>query len=67
MGLDSLGFSLPWLFGNSSSQAAVSSSHGKRHRRKSSTTSSGTKGRNVRSRAEQIALNNAAKRSKDSE
>ena len=67
MGLDSLGFSLPWLFGNSSSQAAVSSSHGKRHRRKSSTASSGTKGRNVRSRAEQIALNNAAKQSKDSE
>ncbi|KAF8967428.1 hypothetical protein BDZ97DRAFT_1916718 [Flammula alnicola] len=61
MGLESLGFSLPWLWSGSSSQTAISSngSRGKKHKRKSSGSSSKSKG--VRTRTEQIAMDSLAK------
>ncbi len=54
MGLESLGFSAPWLWFGSSSQNAASSS---RKHRKSSGKSSGKASKAVRTRAEQVALN----------
>ncbi|KAF8166700.1 hypothetical protein BJ912DRAFT_234154 [Pholiota molesta] len=56
MGLDSLGFSIPWLWPSSSSQSASSSSgsRGKRHKKSSGGSS---KNKLVWTRAEQIAMN----------
>ncbi|KAF9480182.1 cysteine proteinase [Pholiota conissans] len=55
MGLDSLGFSIPWLWSSSSPHSASSSSgsHGKRHKK----SGGGSKNKLVRTRAEQIAMN----------
>lgn len=57
MGLESFGFSIPWLW--SSNTVAGSSTHGKRHTRSSG--SSKSKG-GVRTRADQIAMNDLGKK-----
>lgn len=60
MGLESFGFSIPWLW--SSDTVASSSTHGKRHTRKSSSSGSSKSKGGVRTRADQIAMNDLGKK-----
>ncbi len=63
MVLDSFGITLPWLWGTPQRASSTSSSRSRRHRRKSSSS----KSKLVRTRAEQIALQNTSKNPTDGE
>ncbi|KAF8165783.1 hypothetical protein B0H34DRAFT_690456 [Crassisporium funariophilum] len=64
MGLESLGFSLPWPWGSSSAAQDGDAAHARRAKRKSERRASGSSSKsakNVRSRTEQIAMNKVGK------